>query len=269
MEKENSANTDNSKKIIIAISVAILLLLLGLYLYFYYPQVIPGVAGTQLNEKINVVIIGLDDQESVDEGGVAADSIIFAQLNTESNQLKLNHIVMDKKTYGESMEENEIQTLLEEIQTLSEINEDIDHYFTISYNGFINLVNNLNGITINRNEPLKIPDLDLDLKAGNNKLSGEEALNYARWYDYRNDITERIQRQQQIIKALLDKALNNKTILDVPEIFNTTVDTFNSVETNLDYQTISDLIEYYMNNDNPDISYDIIRQETEESSQNQ
>jgi len=247
---------DNNKKIYIAIVVALLLLAIGFYLYYFYPQIIPGMASTSLKQDLTVLVVGLDDTESVSKGEISADSIVLAQLSTNSNELKLTNIVIDEKTFGENIDKKKLEGLLEEINDLTSV--ELNYYFALSYQGFINLVDNLNGIEIELQEKLIVPDLNLDLKAGNIMLSGQEALNYARWYDYRKDEKDRIQRQQQIISSLIDKASKDKTLLDIPQLFNTTVDTFNSVETNIEYTLITDLIEYLMSNNTPSVSYDII-----------
>ncbi len=246
---------DNNKKIYIAIGVALILLAIGFYLYYFYPQIIPGMASTSLKQNLTVLVVGLDDTESVSKGEVAADSIVLAQLYTNNNELKLSNIVIDEKAFEENVDKSELERLLEEVSDLT--STELDYYFTLSYQGFINLIDNLGGIEIERQEELLVPDLNLDLKTGNILLSGEEALNYARWYDYRKDEKDRIERQQQIITAVVDKATKDKTLLDIPQLFNTTVDTFNSVNTNIEYTLITDLIEYLMSN-NPSISYDVI-----------
>lgn len=252
MEKGES----NKKSIYIAIAIALLLLAIGFYLYYFYPQIIPGMASSSLKQDLKVLIVGLDDTESVLKGEIAADSLILAELFTNSNELKLTNIVIEERSFGEEIDESELKNLTKDVAELT--STELNYYFALSYQGFINLVDNVGGVKIERDEPLKISDLDLDLKKGTNSLTGQEALNYARWYDYRKDRKMRVDRQQQIISALLDKALKGKTLLDIPQLFSTTVDTFNSVETNLEYTLISDIIQHIMNNQKPTVSYDSI-----------
>lgn len=243
---ENRNKKENNYKIIIAIIIALLLLSIGFYLYYFYPQIIPGMASTSLGKYVNVVIIGIDDLESVKKGSVHADSIVFAQLSTRENKLKLTNIVMETDIFEKDLEKQEVEGIMKEIEDIT--SKSINYYFTISYQGFINIIDSLGGISITRKEVLRIPDLELDLKPGINNLSGQEALNYARWYNYKTDERERIERQQQVISGLIEKAVNNKTLLDIPEIFNTTVKTFKSVKTNIEYTLITDIVEYLMKN---------------------
>lgn len=259
MNKDNTKKESN-KKVLIAVVIAVLLLALGFYLYYFYPQIIPGLASTSLKEDVKVLVIGIDDVESVDEGEVSADTVILAQVLLENNEVKLTNIVVEDNSFGETIEQEEIDELMSEVGDM--VSVDLDYYFTLSYQGFINLIDNLDGIVITREEELNVPDLNLSLKEGNNQLSGEEALNYARWYDYTKDEEDRIQRQQEIISAIIDKVLVNKSLKDIPQLFTTTVDTFKSVDTNVEYTMVTNIINYLMNNENQKISYDIIQKET-------
>lgn len=244
-----------SKKIYIAIAIAVIVLAIGFYLYYFYPQIIPGLASTSLKQDLNVLVVGFDDMDSVSEGEISADIIVLAQLFPDSQEIKFTNIVLEDKSFGEEVEEEELKELMDEVGEI--VSTNLNYYFSISYQGFVNLIDNLDGLVVTREEKLNVPDLELALVQGNNYLSGEEALNYARWYDYTKGEQDRIQRQQEIISAVIDKALVDKTLLDLPELFNTTVDTFKSVDTNFEYTIVTDIVEHLMNNKNQTISYDV------------
>ncbi|MFW6389652.1 MAG: LCP family protein [Halanaerobiales bacterium] len=260
MEKENTKKENNNLKKYIAIIAALIILGVGFYLYYFYPQIIPGLASDSFDKKVNVLMMGMDDQESVGEGEINIDSLVLCQLNPDKNELKFVNIIKEDKLTTNFNSKDINSEKLQEITTIisEKANVDVDYYLSLSYKGFKNLVNNLDGLEINLNEDIKIPDLDLDLEKGANKLNGQEALNYARWYDYNKDEKDRIKRQQQIINAILNKALKDKTLLDIPELFTTTVDTYKAVNTNIEYTLITDIVEYLLNNDNLNIEYDII-----------
>lgn len=245
-ENQNSSRSSNYK-IYIAVLVALILLAVGFYLYYFYPQLIPGLASTNLQENVNVLIMGFDDADtSESDGEINVDTMVLLKLETVENNLSVINIISDDKSVSEDIKEEELSNIMAEAGALT--GTDIDYYFTVSYNGFKNLVDNLEGITIELDEDLKIPDLVLDLHEGNNKLTGEETLNYARWYDYRTDETTRVKRQQQVINALIDKAFQEKGLVDIPELFNTTVDTFKAVNTNVEYTLMTELVQYLMKN---------------------
>ncbi|NLJ84766.1 MAG: LCP family protein [Halanaerobiaceae bacterium] len=245
------------KKIYIAVGIAILLLAIGFYLYYFYPQVIPGLASTSLKQDVYVLIVGLDDRESVVEGEISADAIVLAQLYVDNKELKISNIILEEKpSFGESIDAEKLTAFLADIGKLASV--ELNYYFTISYQGFIDLVDKLGGITITREEELNVPDLNLALKQGNNNLSGEEALNYARFYDYTKDEQDRAKRQQEIISAIIDKALQETTLVNIPQMFNTAISTYNSIETNLEYTLVVDLIEFLIKNREISINYGVI-----------
>ncbi len=245
------------KKIYIAIGVAILLLAIGFYLYYFYPQVIPGLASTSLKQDVYILIVGLDDRESVVEGEVSADALVLAQLFVDNKEIKISNILIEETpTFGEKIDEENITAFLDDIGELASV--ELNYYFTISYQGFIDLIDKLGGITITREEELNVPDLDLALTQGNNSLSGEEALNYARFFDYTKDEQDRAKRQQEIISAIIDKSLQEATLINVPQMFNTAIATYNSIQTNLEYSLVVDLIEFLMKNREISINYGLI-----------
>src|SRR5690554_4847306 len=98
------------KKIYIAIAIAIIILAIGFYLYYFYPQVIPGLASTSLKQDVNVLIIGLDDRDSVNKGEISADTIILAQLLIDNQEIKLSNIVLEEKpSFGEETDDDKIE----------------------------------------------------------------------------------------------------------------------------------------------------------------
>lgn len=219
---------------------------------------VSNVVNPDLKEDVNILIIGLDDLESVTRGEIAADALVLVKLHPEDKKLDLINIITKDKVLNLDMnnKEEELIDLLDKMGKIT--STEIDYYFTISYQGFTNLVDNLDGIEIALKEDLKVPGLNLDLKAGRNTLSGAEALSYSRWLDYTKDERDRIRRQQQIISAMIKKAFFDKTIFDLPELFKTTVDAFKMVNTNIEYNMITKIIASFNNATELEINYNII-----------
>ncbi|MEO1377652.1 MAG: LCP family protein, partial [Cyanobacteria bacterium J06635_10] len=91
----------------------------------------------------------------------------------------------------------------------------IDRYVRINVLGVGKLIDALGGVTVNVPEDLKYQDdsqhLYINLKAGKQHLDGDKALQLLRFRnDGRGDIG-RIQRQQLVMRALMDQALNPAT----------------------------------------------------------
>jgi LCP family protein required for cell wall assembly len=85
----------------------------------------------------------------------------------------------------------------------------IDHFIQVDFEGFVDIVNAVNGVTMYLEEPMQDPKAHLDLSAGCVTLDGENALGFVRT---RADTDfGRIARQQRFLKELADEA----TSLDV------------------------------------------------------
>lgn len=114
---------------------------------------------------------------------------------------------------------------------------EIDRYVRINVQGVEKLVDALGGVEVNVPKDMKYQDdsqhLYINLKAGNQRLDGNQALQFLRFrYDDNGDIG-RIQRQQMMMRAILEQALNPKTISRLPKILSVIqshVDTNLSVE---------------------------------------
>ena len=91
----------------------------------------------------------------------------------------------------------------------------IDHYVEVSFAGFAGIVDALGGIEVCTKVDIDDPKSHLVLSAGVHTLDGIEALKYVRTRDFdgRGDIG-RMQRQQQFMSAVLNKATSSGTLLN-------------------------------------------------------
>ncbi len=113
----------------------------------------------------------------------------------------------------------------------------IDRYVTINVQGVQALVDALGGVTVYVPKDMKYKDdsqhLYVNLKAGKQHLNGDQALQLLRFrYDEYGDIG-RIQRQQMVLRALMEQTLNPATLARLPKILSvvqTHIDTNLTVE---------------------------------------
>ncbi len=238
----------------------IFLLLIGIYflLEFFYPSVVPGILFSDANfdKEINILIVGLDDKESVQKGEINADSIYIARIDGKENKLTISTVPSNYESedkYFYELTPLQIQKVIGENK-----NVDIDYYFALSYNGFKTIVDKLNGIEIELDMPLEVPELGLLLKKGENLLSGKEALNFVRYYNYANNGAERILRQQKVINGIVDKVTEANILLNLPKLYTMIVETTGNVETNLDTDFVKNIINFLRNNKNIEINYEIM-----------
>jgi LCP family protein required for cell wall assembly len=109
--------------------------------------------------------------------------------------------------------------LIETIE--AETNLKIDHYIEVSFAGFAGIVNALGGVDVCTKVDIDDPKSHLVLSAGTHTLNGIEALKYVRTRDFdgRGDIG-RMQRQQEFMSSVLNKATSTGVLLNPIKIVN-------------------------------------------------
>lgn len=119
----------------------------------------------------------------------------------------------------------------------------IDRYVSINVQGVQALVDALGGVTVYVPKDMKYRDdsqhLYVNLKAGKQHLNGDQTLQLLRFrYDEYGDIG-RIQRQQMVMRALMEQALNPATLTRLPKILSVIQ---SHIDTNLSVEEIVALV---------------------------
>jgi LCP family protein required for cell wall assembly len=126
--------------------------------------------------------------------------------------------------------EGGINQLRREIKTL--VGFVPDYYILVDFNAFVRMVDTLGGIEVDVPFNMVYDDphqnLSINLISGYQTLYGEDALKFARYRlgnDRSRTITDyqRINNQQAVIQAVLDKLLRPHSIIRIPEF----IDIFN------------------------------------------
>lgn len=159
-----------------------------------------------------------------------SDTMMLIRFNPETKQLVVLSIPRDTRTEipgygiekinaanargGPGLTARSVSELLGGVQ--------IDRYIRINVQGVEKLVDALGGVTVYVPQDMKYQDdsqhLYINLKAGKRHLNGNQALQLLRFrYDENGDIG-RIQRQQMVIRALTEQALNPATLARLPKI---------------------------------------------------
>lgn len=97
----------------------------------------------------------------------------------------------------------------------------IDHYMVVDFNGFKDMVDAVDGVEVCLKEPIDDPDAHLKLRAGRQKLDGEEALGYVRARKSlgNGSDTDRMDRQQRFLGALVNKVQSNGVLLNPTRLY--------------------------------------------------
>ncbi len=88
----------------------------------------------------------------------------------------------------------------------------INHYIEVNVLGFVDVVNALGGVEVCTPVPINDLKTHFTLSPGTHKLDGVNALFYARTRATARADLDRIDRQQQVISALLHQALSRGTL---------------------------------------------------------
>ena len=206
----------------------------------------------EFTQDLDILFVGLDDKDSVAIGEIEADSIMLAKIRPQENSIIIENIDEDTKYQEKTLRkyhDGDLEKAVENIRGAQ-----FDHYVYLHYQGFEKVIDELGGVKINLSEKINVPGLGLNLKAGDNLLSGKEALNFVRWNE--TNTNARLERQKKLIEAVIAKIRGNNILFNVKDIYNTVVNSYNSVETDIETVLAVELFNYFKGNRNIDILFE-------------
>lgn len=224
------------------------LIITGFIIAFIFNTHFSVLQGNPFNSsKLNLLIVGYDSSIN---GPPRSDTIILASVDLTAKEAGILFIPRDTRLNIPGHGKNRVNAAhaFGGIELLNKTLEEfldvpIDYYLETDFDGFARIIDELGGIKINIESPLQYTDkaggLYINLPAGEQLLSGEEALEYVRYREPTFGDIGRVQRQQKFIKSLLNKALNPDTIIKVPAIYK---EIRKSVNTNISFQDISPFV---------------------------
>ena len=216
------------KNILLFILLTIFAFVSGAWYRFVNIPIPPASAGSQLYSngteqseddiildiagRINVLIVGEDDVQ----GSRRSDTILVATIDVDNENIRVLSIPRDTRVliprYGNQKINHAYayggsELVRETMQRFLGI--PISYYIKIDYDNFPKLVDLLGGVDIFVGRAMRYRDvrgnLDINIPAGKQRMNGETALKYVRFrMDNLGDIG-RIQRQQQFMKAMIQR----------------------------------------------------------------
>ncbi|MBT2443605.1 LCP family protein [Streptomyces sp. ISL-36] len=119
----------------------------------------------------------------------------------------------------------------------------IDHHMVIDFRGFKKMVDAVNGVEICLREPIDDADAHLKLPAGRQTLRGEQALGFVRARKSlgNGSDTERMDRQQQFLGALVNKMQSNGVLLNPTRLYPVLDAATRSITTDAGLNSLRDL----------------------------
>jgi polyisoprenyl-teichoic acid--peptidoglycan teichoic acid transferase len=125
----------------------------------------------------------------------------------------------------------------------------VDRYIRLNNMGVAKLVDELGGVTVTVPKDIKYQDdsqhFYVNLKAGKQHLDGMKLLGLLRYRHDANGDIGRMQRQQMVVKALMEQTLNPMTIARIPQLFSVIQ---SHVDTNLTVEELLALGSFSMQN---------------------
>lgn len=215
----------------VASVLTITVILSGLFaavLYAGRGSILKGISvvfGGTPEEPANVLLIGLD------KSTMHGDVIMVVQLDPVDNEINILSIPRDTRvevspgrydkinhTMGYSNPEKSIINAVEGVTGIP-----IDFYCEITFEGFRKFIDELGGVEFDVPVPMHYEDPDQDLyihiDKGLQVLNGQQAEGVVRFRNtYARADLQRIEVQQDFLKALFEQKLNGGIVKKVPEI---------------------------------------------------
>ncbi|MEX1178564.1 MAG: LCP family protein [Nitriliruptor sp.] len=218
------------RTLLIALLVALVVIAgLGLWASWQIPRTdVEGLAAP--GRPMHVLVVGSDSRADLsgeeraelttggDEGGLRTDTIfIMSVQGTKVALLAFPRDLWVPRCDGSAGRINAAQELggpsclVATVRQLSGI--PIHHHVTVSFGGFRDVVDAVDGVEICLDRPIADRDAGIDLPAGCQNLDGPEALGYVRVRKIDDDL-RRIQRQQTFVRALAARVTAPSVLLN-------------------------------------------------------
>jgi len=178
-----------------------------------------------------ILLLGVDARPG--QTRARSDTIIIARVDTVTGSVSLLSIPRDSRVEieGHGLDKlghaNAYGGPALAIQTIKAFTGlPINHYVTVNFQGFADIVDAMGGIKINVEEEINDSDgsntggvSDIThIDAGLQVLNGEQALTFVRNRKYANGDFQRIKNQQMFLKALATQALQVDNIGNIPSM---------------------------------------------------
>ncbi|MDG4829860.1 LCP family protein [Solwaraspora sp. WMMD1047] len=182
----------------------------------------------------NLLILGSDSRDPENASGSRSDTIILAHLPKDRSSAQLISIPRDTWVFVPASKNGQhgnreakinaafawggLPLMVQTVEKFSGVR--IDHVVMVDFAGFKEIIDALGGVEIDVEEAFTSthslnPDGRREFKAGRQVMDGAAALDYARErFAFADGDFARIRHQQQVIKAILDKAASGGLLTD-------------------------------------------------------
>lgn len=230
--------------------LALILISIALFIFFSYSGKV--FKFIRQGKRINILVLGCDELKFAKH----ADVIMLLSYEPRTRFLDILSIPRDTKvpcskklSWRGYRKISEIYALVyKKSKTVREaclsskkaienvLEMEIPFYLQINYQGVIDIVDTIGGVTVNIDEPMNYDDdagdFHIHFTVGEKGLNGNEVLKYIRFRDRLLGDKGRIERQQSLLKLLTGKLRDAKILLKFPQIYRNIK---GNIWTNLDF----------------------------------
>jgi LCP family protein required for cell wall assembly len=198
-------------------------------------------------EALNILVMGSDDRagegndiDGQTDIGRRSDTTILVHVSADRSEVYGVSLPRDALVTrpdcegpdGEVVDGGELQMFNSafgvggEVCTVAMVEEltgiYIDHYISVDFNGFKEMVDAVDGVTVCIPEAVDDPEHDIYFDAGTQVLRGQQALNYVRERSQlsANADIGRMKRQQAFVASMINKVISANTLTKPYRVYN-------------------------------------------------
>ncbi|WP_344947551.1 LCP family protein [Sphaerisporangium flaviroseum] len=193
-------------------------------------QVNAGTAGSDARGAMNILLVGVDKRDDLTrqqqnqlhlgrEVGQRSDTMMVIHLSEDHSKITVVSLPRDSWVDIPGKGAHKINSAYSlggaplAVRTVRNATGlTINHYVEVNVLGFINVVDALGGVSVCTPVAINDQHTKFQLQPGTYELDGVKALFYARTRATARSDLDRIDRQQQVISALLQRALSGGTL---------------------------------------------------------
>ncbi|WP_214408719.1 LCP family protein [Sphaerisporangium fuscum] len=203
-------------------------------------QVRPVDAGTTESDSrgaMNILLVGVDKRDDLSreqqnrlhlgrEVGQRSDTIMVIHLSEDHSRVTVVSLPRDSWVDIPGKGSHKINSAYSlggaklAVSTVQKVTGlTINHYVEVNVLGFINVVDSIGGVSVCTPVAINDTHTGFRLQPGTYELDGAKALFYARTRATARSDLDRIDRQQQVISSLLQRALSGGTLANPGKLF--------------------------------------------------
>lgn len=177
-------------------------------------------------EQVNILIMGVDSRNKDEKP--RSDTMLLASIDPVSKQIALFSIMRDTYVNIPDHGQHKInaafanggpELLIDTVQQF--LKTEIHYYVATDFVGFAKIVDAIGGIDVNVQEDMIHADdgvNDINLRAGQQHLSGYQALQYVRYRGGVRADFDRTERQREMVKLVVNEMKTPSQLIKLPTI---------------------------------------------------